>query len=516
RLQRVRPLAEAGAANGRAELAVVLPVTGSYTLVANAAAPGQQGAYAINARAIVQAEAEAPSVVAKVASPRLLDAGTTATGQFAKTDPTFQDGTGYQTWLFDGTEGERVRVTMRSAEVDPYLILAEGTPSAPRKLAENDDAPGEANGTAQIEIVLPTTGTYTVFANTARPGVGRYTLDLTSEGGETAPARPSSAALNYAERYPGGGPEDGRYAVLVGISEYPPGSTDLAAPIYDARLMRDFLIEHMDYDPDDLVLLTDEEATREHILQALGRHLGQAGPDGTVLFYYSGHGGYTYSNVAIGPPLDVEPDGRDETLSVWSSEGAATDILDDEIRLVFDALPARRKLLVFDSCHSGTAARGGYVSKSLDRLVVETEQEGGYTDPAAYLSESDLPAYGLASKTAASNGTVGASSSVDAALDGFGRPYVLLSGSESDHSSYSYSGWPASAGRGRHVSAFTYFLLDALEAFAAVPDPELTFAALMGQVRPETEAFMDSLGVVQRPHVSGSLQALTLAEFFGR
>ncbi|MEM8559388.1 MAG: caspase family protein, partial [Bacteroidota bacterium] len=459
-------------------------------------------------------------VEAKVATPRLLDAGTPVTGQLVKADPTFSDGTAYQTWLFEGAAGAEVRVTMRSDEVDPYLILAAGTPSAPRKLAENDDAPGTRDGTAQISVVLPETGTYTVFANTATPAVGAYTLDLASEGGAAPGAGSATAVPSYAELYPGGGAADGRYAVLVGISDYPPGSTDLAAPVYDARLIRDFLVEQMAYDPADIVLLTDEEATREHILQALGRHLGQAGPEGTVLFYYSGHGGYTNGNVAIGPPLDVEPDGRDETLSVWSPEGSTTDILDDEIRLVFDALPARRKLLIFDSCHSGTAARGGYVSKALDRIVVDTRQEGAYTDPDAYLSESSLAAYGLTPKTAAPEGTAedasGGEASVAVGLDGLGGAYVLLSGSESDHSSYSFTGWPESAGRGSSVSVFTYYLLDALEAYAAAPDSGLTFAALMARVRPQAEAFMDGYGEVQRPHVSGSLQGLTLAEFFGR
>ncbi|MEM8556641.1 MAG: hypothetical protein AAGG50_02250, partial [Bacteroidota bacterium] len=148
RLRRVRPLAEARAVAGRADLAVVLPVDGTYTLVANAAAPGQQGAYTLEAQATVQADvapagptqAEAAptdpvqtvatlvegadsdiadsdiadsdvadsGVEAKVATPRLLDAGTPVTGQLVKADPTFSDGTAYQTWLFEGAAGAEV------------------------------------------------------------------------------------------------------------------------------------------------------------------------------------------------------------------------------------------------------------------------------------------------------------------------------------------------------------------------------------------------------------------------
>lgn len=515
RVQRVRPLAEAAAVDGTAALRVALPADGSYTLLANAAGPGEQGPYRLEAQSITSADAPAPQPIRlsdlpgspfrdKALAPRLLSPGTTVTGRLTPKDPTFSDQTPFHTWLFEGTAGDRVQVTLRSDEFDPYLILAEGTPSSPNKLAENNDAPGATDGTAGIAFTLPATGTYTIYANTATPATGDYALtyDLAERGPAPVPA------ADFAARYPGNGDPDGHYAVVVGINDYPPGVSDLATPVYDARLMRDFLVERMGYRAEDVVLLTDREATREHVLQALGRHLGQAGPDGSVVFYYSGHGSRTYGNEAT---QDSEADERDETLSLWGDDGRVVDLLDDEIRVLLDALPARRKLLIFDSCHSGTGARGAFQTKRLDQDLVEVAE--AYSEVSSYLTPEALPAYGLTPRASA-GGATASGGGLDA--DGLDGPYVLLSGSQEDQSSYTYTGWPSEAGRGSRVSVFTYFLLDALEAYADAPDQTLTFETMMTGVRDETESFMEAHRYAQKPHLSGPLGSLRLAEFFGR
>ncbi|MEO1076092.1 MAG: caspase family protein [Bacteroidota bacterium] len=515
RVQRVRPIAEAAAVDGTAALRVALPADGTYTLLANATTPGESGPYRLVAQSVTAADAPLPQPIRlsdlpgspfldKALAPRLLESGTTVTGRLTQKDPTFSDRTPFHTWLFEGQTGDRVQVTLRSDDFDPYLILAEGTPSAPRKLAENNDGPGTTDGTAVITFTLPSTGTFTIYANTAAPATGAYALTYRSAERNGMP----TSAASFAERYPGGGDPDGRYAVLVGINDYPPGVSDLATPVYDARLMRDVLIERMGYREEDVVLLTDRQATREHVLQALGRHLGQAGPDGSVFFYYSGHGSQTYGNEAT---QDPEADARDETLSLWSEDGRVIDLLDDEIRILLDALPARRKLLIFDSCHSGTAARGAFATKRLDRDLDQVAD--AYTDVSTYLTPESLPAYGLTPRAPSSDGTA-SGGVLDA--DGLTSPYVLLSGSQEDQSSYTYTGWPESAGRGTRVSVFTYYLLDALEAYADAPDRALTFAAMMTGVRDTTESFMAQHSYAQTPHLSGPLGTLRLADFFAR
>ncbi|MEM6782161.1 MAG: caspase family protein [Bacteroidota bacterium] len=517
RVQRVRPIAEAVAVDGTAALRVALPADGTYTLLANAAAPGEQGTYRLEAQSVTAAEAPAPRPLRlsdlpgspfrdKTLAPRFLESGATVTGRLTQKDPTFSDQTPFHTWLFEGNAGDRIQATLRSDDFDPYLILAEGTPSAPDKLVENNDAPGTTDGTAGITFTLTESGTYTLYANTATPATGAYALTYEVVGRGAVPA--STPTSDFATRYPGGGDPDGRYAVLVGINDYPPGVSDLATPVYDARLVRDLLVERMGYRSEDVVLLTDREATREHVLQALGRHLGQAGPDGSVVFYYSGHGSQTYDNEAT---QDPEADERDETLSLWSDNGGVVDLLDDEIRVLLDALPARRKLLIFDSCHSGTAARGFFATKRLDRDIAGVAD--AYTDVSSYLTPETLPAYGLTPRVATGDRTA-SGGVLDA--DGLAGPYVLLSGSQEDQSSYTYTGWDPEAGRGTRVSVFTYYLLDALEAYADAPDQTLTFETMMNGVRDTTESFMAKHRYAQTPHLSGPLGSLRLAEFFGR
>ena len=105
----------------------------------------------------------------------------------------------------------------------------------------------------------------------------------------STPSTPASKETSHAGRYAGGDPS-ARYALLVGIGDYPGTRNDLNSPVADARIMQDVLVNTFGYDPDHLVLLLDEEADREHIIDAFQRHLGQAGPEGTALFFYSGHG----------------------------------------------------------------------------------------------------------------------------------------------------------------------------------------------------------------------------------
>ena len=63
---------------------------------------------------------------------------------------------------------------MTSTAVDSYLILA--GPDG-NKIGENDDA-AEGND-ARIQMVAPSSGTYTVYANTYEAGeTGAYTLTI--------------------------------------------------------------------------------------------------------------------------------------------------------------------------------------------------------------------------------------------------------------------------------------------------------------------------------------------------
>lgn len=148
---------------------------------------------------------------------------------------------------------------------------------------------------------------------------------------------------------------DHRYAVLVGINDYPGDTEDLPSGGHDVEAMREVLVGHFGYRPANILVLRDREASRGQIRQVIQTHLAQAGPDGSALFYFSGHGLQLDGNAGV----DIEADDQDEALYVWADAGERSSaIVDDELGAWVGGLATDRVLVVLDACHSGTATRG--------------------------------------------------------------------------------------------------------------------------------------------------------------
>jgi serine protease Do len=92
------------------------------------------------------------------------------------------DNSFFDIYTFQGRAGERVVIEMTSQEIDPFLILL--SPSG-RDLAQDDD--GGSGQNARIVAVLPSTGTYTLIANSAEAGEqGIYSLRGMTNNGNVA------------------------------------------------------------------------------------------------------------------------------------------------------------------------------------------------------------------------------------------------------------------------------------------------------------------------------------------
>lgn len=86
------------------------------------------------------------------------------------TDDSLQD-----PYTFRTNEGYAIDIVMESSDVDAYLMLA--GPDGAKVGENNDEVPG--NNNARIQVEAASSGTYTVFANTFRPGeTGAYTLTI--------------------------------------------------------------------------------------------------------------------------------------------------------------------------------------------------------------------------------------------------------------------------------------------------------------------------------------------------
>lgn len=426
--------------------------------------------------------------MASKSGPTSLVVGTPVSGSLDASDPTLPDSSHYDQWTYDGRSGEKIKITMESADFDAFLLLAREAGGGIEMLGQDDDGAGGTN--AQISVEIPADGTYLVLANSyGKDGVGAYTLRVERDGAAGTTQRP--ADIDYVTRYPGGGDPKGRYALLVGIDDYQGIGNSLHGPVADARLMGRILVERYGFSPANVKYITDREATREHVSEAYLRHLGQAGPEGVAVFYYSGHGMQMEENLALTGALDPEPDQVDEALFMWGADGRGGVLLDDELGFLASRLRTDRVLMIMDACFSGTGTMGGATGEA---------KEQKWSDVKA---NTTVPATFLTSTADALTPTPGTTS------DLLREPqrHLLLAASTDDQLSWTASGWPKYGGT---ISVFTYYLADALEAAA----PNATFAQVMQGVQTKTLAFTEAnYNARQNPRPEGTRSNATIREF---
>jgi hypothetical protein len=166
-----------------------------------------------------------------------------------------------------------------------------------------------------------------------------------------------------------------RRAVLVGINNYVPegttakkivltekagvggrGSwTNLEGSLNDVESIRQLLITRYGFEEKNIHVLTDAEATHANILDAIQKYLADPAAPGDVSFYYyAGHGSQMHNS------LTAEEDKQDETTVPADSYKGTMDIRDKEYARAFMKVIEKGAVLtaVFDSCHSGSIARG--------------------------------------------------------------------------------------------------------------------------------------------------------------
>jgi hypothetical protein len=160
-----------------------------------------------------------------------------------------------------------------------------------------------------------------------------------------------------------------KLALLVGINQYP--DIPLKGCVTDVNLQQQLLIHRFGFNPQDIVLLTNEKATRQGILTAFEEHLiKQAKPNDVVVFHYSGHGAQVRDPDS--PDCDVS-DCLNSTFVPFDSSSASLlppagsavpDIMGHTLFLLMYALKTENVTVVLDSCHSGGGTRGNFIVRS--------------------------------------------------------------------------------------------------------------------------------------------------------
>jgi hypothetical protein len=131
---------------------------------------------------------------------------------------------------------------------------------------------------------------------------------------------------------------------------------DLNGPLNDVEALRSVLVTRFGVDPANITVMTETEATRDHVLQGIRRYLLEPAKAGDFAFlYYSGHG-----SEEIDPTSD-KADHRAQTIMPFASRlPGGRDIRDKELRAALNDLLDKgvHVTAVFDSCYSGSITRG--------------------------------------------------------------------------------------------------------------------------------------------------------------
>ncbi|HEY9619466.1 MAG TPA: trypsin-like peptidase domain-containing protein [Crinalium sp.] len=188
-----------GAGGNNSRIVASLPSNGTYTIFANTYSAGETGRYTLQASA--GSGATPPPTTGQVPpSPRPTPGAgqtprpTPGTGQIPPNVPGQRgillqeqgvlgpgapvlqsDGSLYREYTFNGTEGQRVTITLESSDFDTYLILV----GPDEQVVDQNDDVGPDNYNSEITATLPATGTYRVIANSYdSSGRGRFLLTV--------------------------------------------------------------------------------------------------------------------------------------------------------------------------------------------------------------------------------------------------------------------------------------------------------------------------------------------------
>jgi hypothetical protein len=156
-----------------------------------------------------------------------------------------------------------------------------------------------------------------------------------------------------------------RYGLLVGINSYPNfgSNCNLDGCLSDVSAMSQLLRDNFGFSDQGLILLQDDQATRQGILDAFDSLTRRAEKDDIIVIQFSGHG--SEMRAAEG----IKPNGYYQTIVPHDSgrnDKKNLDIIDDLIYLKMLDLTEITPYVtfIFDSCHSGTIVRDVFANKA--------------------------------------------------------------------------------------------------------------------------------------------------------
>jgi len=192
---------------------------------------------------------------------------------------------------------------------------------------------------ASLSIVLFVSPVQAQTRRAVLVGINTYVPKTSAEDESSAKANANASASAHVQK---SNPGRGSWRNLEGS-------------LNDVASIRQLLITRFGFEDSDVHVLGEAQATREGIQNAIRRYLADAASPGDIsFFYYAGHGSQMKNSKS------QEADKLDETIVPSDSRAGALDIRDKELARDFMEVIRKGAVLtaIFDSCHSGSVARG--------------------------------------------------------------------------------------------------------------------------------------------------------------
>jgi hypothetical protein len=184
-------------------------------------------------------------------------------------------------------------------------------------------------------------------------------------------------------------PNRRKLALLVGINQYPQSA--LSGCVTDVELQQELLTHRFGFANSDVLVLTDQQATRENIETAFQTHLiEQAKAGDTVVFHFSGYGGLVGLEAGLEEVQTslVPIDG-----GLLENATRANDVLEETLLLLLRSLPTKQVTTVLDASYiySGDSLQGNLRLRSRPSLSLAQPAEAELAFQNQLLTKLKLP-----------------------------------------------------------------------------------------------------------------------------
>jgi hypothetical protein len=260
-------------------------------------------------------------------------------------------------------------------------------------------------------------------------------------------------------------------ALIIAVGDYPDKSGwNSISSLNDVPLIKDVLLQQKFLEKD-IKVIQNKQANKAGIISALRNLLDESKPNDVVVIHYSGHGQQIFDDNGD------EADGLDEALVPYDALANYTTnykgenhLRDDEIEQIINSFRNKlgkngQLLMIFDSCHSGSATRGGKARGGVGALVPDNWKPNQTT-------KNDTRGSGMFETTKLSDSPAS---------------FVLISGASAQELNYEYQGF----------GSLSYAFSSAMSQLGS----DFTYRNLFAKVTSE----MNVLAPKQNPVIEGDI-----------